>query len=374
MLTGNHAYGYVNGESLQHVLLARAWRDLGLDVSIVVYDHGQPTDVTVDGVRAIAAYRPQAGVRVLRFVHPRVSGVIRAMREARADVYYQSPAGAWSGVAAWFARRVRARFILRIASDLDCMKGRQPMRHMRDRRLFDYGVRNASLLAAQTEQQRLLLQQHYGVDSRVVNIAAEIPEEIDAQRDVDVLWVGNLRRIKRADRVIELARRLPHRSFVIVGGSLPGHEQYYREIATAARALPNVVMTGAAPYERVGEWFGRARLHLNTSDVEGFPNTFLQAWGRRVPVVSLFDPDGVIEQRRLGRACAGVDQMARVLEELLTDPAECDRVGARARAYVAEEFDARRVAARYLELLQAEQGVEDAARLRRAGAIDAIRT
>ncbi|HLS82192.1 MAG TPA: hypothetical protein VK025_12390, partial [Steroidobacter sp.] len=109
MLTGNHAYGYVNGESLQHVLLARAWRDLGLDVSIVVYDHGQPTDVTVDGVRAIAAYRPQAGVRVLRFVHPRISGVIRAMREARADVYYQSPAGAWSGVAAWFARRVRAR-------------------------------------------------------------------------------------------------------------------------------------------------------------------------------------------------------------------------------------------------------------------------
>src|SRR4029453_19281967 len=91
MLTGDVSYGYIGGESVQHVLLARAWRDLGLDVSIVVHDHGQPRVTTVDGIRAVAAYPKDGGMRVLRFLHPRLTGVARAMREIDADVYYQSP-------------------------------------------------------------------------------------------------------------------------------------------------------------------------------------------------------------------------------------------------------------------------------------------
>ena len=132
MLTGDVSYGHIGGESVQHVLLARAWRDLGLDVSIVVHDHGQPRVTTVDGIRAVAAYPRDGGMRVLRFLHPRLTGVTRAMREIDADVYYQSPAAPWSGVAVWFAKRFRKRSILRIASDSDCLKVRQPTRLRRD--------------------------------------------------------------------------------------------------------------------------------------------------------------------------------------------------------------------------------------------------
>jgi glycosyltransferase involved in cell wall biosynthesis len=369
MLTGDTSYGHVGGESVQHVLLARAWRDLGLDVSIVVRDHGQPRVTAVDGIRAVAAFNRDSGVRVLRFLHPRLTGLTRAMRDIDADVYYQSPAASWSGVVVWFAKRLRRRSVLRIASDSDCLKGRQPMRHRRDRWLFDYGVRHASLIAAQTEQQRELLARHYGVPSEALNIAVETPDASFAHRkDVDVLWVGNVRPVKRADLALELARRLPHYRFALVGGSVPREKAHFERIASEARQLPNVIMTGGVSHREVGEWFDRSRVHVNTSDYEGFPNTFLQAWIRGLPVASFFDPDGLIERRALGRRCTDVAGMCAALEELLRDPAGCAAIGERARAFVTGQYSAREVALKYLELLD-----RPSASRSRAGAMKAVR-
>ena len=104
MLTGNTAFGLTGGESVQHVLLAKAWRDLGLDVSIIVRDHGQPRITTIDGIRAVAAYPHKGGIYGLRFLHPRLTGIWRAMRHVDADIYYQSPASPWAGLAAFFAK------------------------------------------------------------------------------------------------------------------------------------------------------------------------------------------------------------------------------------------------------------------------------
>lgn len=355
MLTGDAAFGHVGGESVQHVLLARAWRDLGLEVSIIVYDLGQPHVTHVDGIRAVTAFAPNAGMRVLRFVHPRMSGVLRAMREVDADVYYQSPAAAWSGAAVWYARHFDKRSIIRIASDLDCIRGKQVMRYRRDRKLFEYALRNASLVAAQTTYQQNLLTEHYGIRSEIVNLAMEIPRaDVATEKDIDVVWVGNLRAIKRPDLLIELARRLPQYRFAMVGGSVPEHQTYFDRIAAEARALPNLLVAGRVPYEQVGAWFDRARLHVNTSDVEGFPNTFLQAWIRSVPVVSFFDPDGVIQQRGLGRICDDVSMMAQTIDHLLSNAAELDGIGRRARAFVAKDFSAHQVAARYLDLLESD--------------------
>jgi glycosyltransferase involved in cell wall biosynthesis len=366
MLTGDGSYGYIGGESVQHVLLARAWRDLGLDVSVVVYDHGQPRVTTVDGIRVIASYPRNGGIRVLRFLHPRLTSVVRAMREIDADVYYQSPAAPWSGVVAWFSRRFGKRSILRIASDSDCRRDEAPERYRgqgvmyrRDRWMYDYGVLNVSLVAAQTEHQRQLLARNYGIRSEIVNIAVEVPSKPAApEKDVDVLWVGNMRAVKRPDIAIELARRLPQYRFAFVGGGVPGGEEYFERIAGAAKALPNVLFVGPVSYQVANSWFDRSRLHVNTSDYEGFPNTFLQAWIRRVPVVSFCDPDGLIERRGLGRRCGNVEEMAVAVDRLLRTPEECADVGARAHAFANSEFSAAQIAARYLELLESQHAVE----------------
>lgn len=355
MLTGDTSYGYIGGESVQHVLLARAWRDLGLDVSIIVHDHGQPHVTSVDGIRAVTCYGRDEGLKGVRYVHPRMTSVLRAMREVDADLYYQSPAAGLAGVVAAFAIRHGKRSVVRIASDSDCLRPNLPLGRRVDRWLYEYGLRHASLVAAQTERQRDLLLRNFGVHSEIVNIAVDPPSPPRArEKDVDVLWVGNIRPVKRPDIVLELARRRPRYRFVLVGGSARGEEgqAYFSRIARQAQSLPNVLLTGTVPYEEVGGWFDRARLHVNTSDYEGFPNTFLQAWIRRVPVVSFFDPDNLIERRGLGRRCRDLEDMCSTLDELLGNPDKCAAIGQRGHAAVSTQYSAREIATRYLELIE----------------------
>lgn len=346
---------YVGGESVQHVLLARAWRDLGHDVSMIVHDHGQGRVTCVDGIRAVAPYARKEGLPVLRFVHPRLTGMIGAMRDIDADVYYQSPAGAPTGMTAWFCRRYNKRFIARIASDLACMPGKQLIRLWRDRKIYEYGLRNADLIVAQSEQQRTLLMQNYGLKSEVLDMAVEMPSGQPPRQDIDVLWVSNFRPVKRPEVVLELARRLPHVQFVMAGGSMSGVEDYFRSTLQAASALPNVNCPGAVPYEEVGTLFSRARVFLNTSQIEGFPNTFLQAWVRGVPVVTFFDPDSLIRQRQLGRTAADFEDMVSALQALLSDAQERERIGERARAYAVATFGPKHIASRYLGMLAAHE-------------------
>jgi glycosyltransferase involved in cell wall biosynthesis len=351
LLSGRASPHYVGGESVQHVLLARAWRDQGLDVSMIVHDHGQPRISEVDGIRVVAAYGRSEGIPGLRFAHPRMTKFVAAMREINADAYYQSPSAADTGTTAWFCRRFGKQSIIRIASDLACIPGQQLIRYWRDRRIYEYGLRNAHLLVAQTEHQRALLLKHYQLRSEVANMAVELPHEPHDVTDIDVLWVANFRPVKRPDVVVELAKRLPHVNFTLAGGSVPGGEEYYHAMKHAAEQLPNVKCLGAVPYAEVGALFSRAKVFLNTSDMEGFPNTFLQAWVRGVPVVTFFDPDKLVQQRQLGASVKTVEEMAQSLETLIQQDVLRQRTGERARKYAITEFGAAEVARRYLQLL-----------------------
>lgn len=63
--------------------------------------------------------------------------------------------------------------------------------------------------------------------------------------------------------------------------------------------------------------FRRARLFVNTSAHEGFPNTFLQAWSQGIPVISFVDPDDLIRKNRLGLVVHDIDEMARGIRDVL---------------------------------------------------------
>src|SRR5438552_7305557 len=121
----------IGGAEVQQSILARALVRAGYRVSMICLDFGQPQRVLLDGVTVHKIYRPDAGLPVLRFVHPRMTAMWRALRAVDADVYYQRCSGMLTAVVAEFCRRYGKRSIYASAADLDFVPGRQAIRHLR---------------------------------------------------------------------------------------------------------------------------------------------------------------------------------------------------------------------------------------------------
>lgn len=341
----------VGGEPVQQTLLARALARRGHDVSMVVADLGQVDGTRYEGIRTFKAYRPEAGVPVLRFIHPRWTGLWRALRRADADLYYTSCAGMEIGLLALFCRRFGKRFVFRSASDSDCDSSRLLVRHARDRALYAYGLRRADAILVQGESQAKMLSRSYGLAGRVAGMLVEPPSTAPTH-DLDVLWVGNVRRVKRPDRVLWVATRLPQVAFHMVGGALPGEEALHAHVRNAAATCANLTFHGRLSYADAGNLYGRARLLLNTSDTEGFPNTYLQAWIRGVPVVTLIDPDRVIEREGLGIAVRAPDELPGAIASLLGSHGAWQAASDRCRRFMAREFGDDRILAAYLDTFE----------------------
>ena len=346
------------GESVQHMLLAKAFVERGWQVSMVSGDIGQDDGIIVDGVRVWKTSKRSAGLPYVRFFYPRLVKMWRAIRKADADIYFQSCAGLMTGVLARFVAGHNRKMIFRIAHDTDCIPGEQLINLKRDRRIYEYGLRRADLISSQSNTQARALEENYGLKSFEVDMAAEIPEDSgDASRDIDVLWVNNFRQFKRPDLLLEIARNMPEVSFTIIGGPMQGFEDLYDTIRNEALMIDNIDFVGSVPYREVNSYFERAKLFLNTSDSEGFPNSFLQAWVRRVPVVSYFDPDGLIASKGLGVSVKTQSDFVQALDGLLSDEGERREIGRRSRQFVIDRYSPRAIAVEYERLIASEFGI-----------------
>jgi glycosyltransferase involved in cell wall biosynthesis len=347
---GRHGVG---GAELQQTLLAKALAARGYRVSMVVADLGQPDGAGWDGVKTYKAYRPDAGIPVLRFIHPRWSGLWSAMARARADIYYTSCAGALLGQVVLFARLHGAKVIFRIASNSDCDPAALLIRYWRDKRLYRYGLEHANLVLAQTPEQQQALLKNFRRHSRVVPSLTDTrgrrPEF--AERDIAVLWVGNIRALKRPELLLQAASKLPHLQFHIIGGPMPGAEALYASLRAQTRQLANVRFHGPVPYHQVGEFYERARVFVATSAIEGFPNTYLQAWARGTPVVAFLDPEQLIARNGMGRAVTSVDEMCTAITALNDDSHTWKAASQRSREYFDSRFDLTHMTAPYIEAL-----------------------
>jgi glycosyltransferase involved in cell wall biosynthesis len=349
---GHHGVG---GAEVQQTLLARALARRGFDVSMIVMDYGQPDGASWDGIRTWRAYHPRAGIPVLRFIHPRWTSVWAALKRADASVYYVSGAGMIAGLVALFCRRYGRKMVLRIASQMDCNPETLCIQYSRDRKLYAYGLKHADIVLAQTVDQQRALAEHFGRNSVVApsvsdTIARRLPF---AERDIDVLWVGNLRGLKQPELLLQLARALPRLRFEMAGGSYPGDEALFESVRREAASIPNLKFHGAVPFHDMKSLYERARLLVATSRVEGFPNTYLQAWAHGAPVVAFLDPDEILSSNELGRAVTDMNTMRDAVVELLGDAGRWQETSARCCAYFDRRTDENVMLAPYFQALRA---------------------
>jgi glycosyltransferase involved in cell wall biosynthesis len=336
------ADGHSGGVERQTSIMARWLARRGHDVSLVTWDEGQEDGLVIDGVRMLKVCRRDEGLPGLRFFHPRWTSLNLALRRADAQLYYQNCAEYVTGQVAWWCRRHGRYFVYSVASDPECDPRLPEMRTFRERILYRYGLKRAARIIVQTRKQKRLLKEGFGLEAIFLPMPCPGPVEAEFKPTPEsspgtfrVGWVGRIAPVKRLEVLLAAAERLPDVQFE-VAGKPDAAESYTRPVLEKARAMGNVNLHGHVDRDRMPGFYRAASVLCCTSDYEGFPNTFLEAWSHGLPIVSTVDPDNLISERGLGVCAANPQEMVQAIFRLREDPALRRSISANARNYYLE--------------------------------------
>lgn len=337
----------VGGAEVQQSILARAFAAAGYQVSVACTDVGQPEGVEVDGVKVHRTYRAGTGLPVLRFFHPHISLTWRALRRADADIYYQRGCGHLTGIVAAFCRLHGRQFVFSGAHDKDFDQHLPLLQSHRNRVMYRWGLTQADAVVVQNPLQSQAARA-WGFDSQIIGSCYQPTVGAALQENGYVLWVARICPWKRPEWFIQIARCLPQYRFRMVGGAgtEPGEDAFADEIRRQAETVPNLEFVGFVPHADIEREFDGARLLVNTSEAEGFPNTFLQAWARGMPTVSYVQSAFGDDGRVIGCVAQDVEGMAQLTQRLMSDDMAWREEGERCRDYfnarhsVEQAFDA----------------------------------
>src|SRR5690606_9813420 len=119
LLARDPAIEVIGGAELQQVIVARGLAQRGYPVSMICLDFGQPDRVRIDGVQVLRAFRPNAGLPVIRFIWPRMTSIWNCLKQANAAIYYQRAAGVLTGIVAEYCRRSGRKSVFAAAGNPD---------------------------------------------------------------------------------------------------------------------------------------------------------------------------------------------------------------------------------------------------------------
>lgn len=292
----------------------------------------------------------RSGPRFAGAFFPDAPSLWRILTTLAPDVIYQRVGCAYTGVAAHYARRFNRCLVWHVANDADLTPHNSHVSwtfpfEMVDYQLLRYGIRHATTVVVQTLLQDALLRRYHDRDCTAhISNFHPLPTAPTDKPDlpISILWIANIKPQKQPELFIRLARHFRaqrHLRFVMIG-SPPATWRSWHEMAADIAELPNLEYLGAQSQEAVNSMLARGHILVNTSLYEGFPNTFIQAWQRRVPVVSLaVDPETSLTNGGCGY-CAGnnFEELTRRVLELANNATLRADIGIRAESYAREVY------------------------------------
>lgn len=334
----------IGGSELQSYYLLLEARDRGIDTRYCFLSDGSEYE-RLENITYYEIRRNRLATKLKNTKLPYIRCVRALLQTQRPKYVYQRGGSVFTGVVAHYGLTSSAKTVFHIADDMDVDKSLRSSNLLRraDRVVADYGINNIKYIIAQTQHQAEMLEAHFGRrPDAVIPNGHEIPPEADKDDSViRVLWIANWKRMKQPEIFLEMVQstKWPRN----VRFCMLGRNRAYKALVDRAKAL-NIEVTGEVSNEEVNARLNEGHILVNTSKREGFSNVFIQAWGRRVPVVSLHvDPDGVIEREALGFCSGSVHQLAKDVDLLVADTTKRNQMGERAREYATKNYSMQNV-------------------------------
>ena len=185
-----------------------------------------------------------------------------------------------------------------------------------------------------------------GIEELRLGNRNEIRKRLGIGEDAKVVvWLGRFTKVKRPDRVVNIARALPEVIFVMAGGG-----ELFEEIRRSAPK--NLLLVG---FQDKNEMWSIADLALCTSDSEGMPLALIEAQMAGVPVVST-DVGSVSEividgvTGRLGKRSAA--DLAEKLRWVIAEIGKSAALSEASRKHAEREFSSAVMAKAHKDLYQ----------------------
>ncbi len=349
----DRAHGRTGGAERQMILLARALADRGLRVAQIVYPVQDPIPLASSRLQLVERGSHAGDRRLVGRLLESVQ-IWRALRKAGGRVVVVRAGTPVVGLAGLFCWGHRRALIFSSASDSDFTFEKLSDRRHR-KLLYELGVRLADAVVVQSENQVDLASRAFPKLRRVVHIPSFVegipPTGSHSGGPECFIWIGRLIEQKQPVKFIELARALPEARFKLIPRYVSPSVR--ADLEAAAHATPNVELLEPMTHAQTIDLIARSVAVVNTSQFEGMPNVFLEAWAHGVPALSLnVDPDGVVSERRLGIAAQGSwEAFVAGARELWEQRGQRDELSARTRAYVSDVHSLDAVGARWGELI-----------------------
>ena len=333
------------GAELQVALLARELAARGHEVVIAAGDTGQPEAGMHDGVRIRNAGKFQTGR--LGDTLGSLPRVVKILREERPDYVFLLGWTTWLFILhllkPFFGYKLG--FVCGLDTEVNGgFRRENPVRGF----FFEYAMRRCDVRFAMTEDQRRMFQDAgltCGLYRNLILPRTGVPPD---QKPIDLLWVSRCQPIKRPHLFLDLVQRLPDARCRMV---CPREDvELWNSVSARAAELPNLEFIERVPYHEIQSVYDAAKIFVNTSEWEGWPNSFIQSGLGGTALLSLaVNPDGLFESYNLGRFCSGdFGRMVSAAREMLGSAHELKGMQQEATRFVTEMHDNRKETSAFL--------------------------
>lgn len=346
----------VGGAEIQMVYLAKEFVKRNYDVSLVVFENLSAPYEEIDEIKVYSPF--SIGGNGYSYALPwNIKKLLDLLSKINADIHIQRAGSPLTGLLAIFAHLKKKIFIYSASSDGN-VSTHLEINRMKDipRLLYKFGVMYSDCVVCQSIHQKKKLMDTIdkkGIVIKNIYIPTITEHQQHIKSEKKVIWVGRIAEIKRPELFIELAKRFPEFKFQMIGPPLTNNSEYYESILEEAAKVDNLEFLGYIPHNEIVKYYEESSLLVCTSISEGFPNTFMEAWGNGIPVASLgINPDGIISSYKLGLCSNDFDNLVKDTLILLDNDSLRMEMGNNGRQYIIANHSAEKIIDMYEKMFE----------------------
>lgn len=240
----------------------------------------------------------------------------KTLKKIDPDMVIQRNAGAETFICALFCKINKKKFIYSVSSDID-VNGTFKRRKIIGN-LFYWGLKNANKIILQNNSQNKELRKDKRlkkIPKKIIKNSFPIGKKKRKQGEY-ILWVGRSNSYKRPEIFLRLAKELPKEKFIMI---MPqgSDKKRWDGIVQEIKKIKNLRFIEKVKFNKIDKYFEEAKIFVNTSEFEGFPNTFIQSCINSVPIISLkVNPGNFLKKENCGFSCN--DNFENMIEKVKT--------------------------------------------------------